>query len=245
MAKSTGTSTALTIVRVFQILTLIACWGILAALVNVYSSNGAAAPAGVLCLFIVALLASIWAFCVVVTQARARNTAFWMTAGDVILLAALIAGVVLIANIISSRCNALQQQQIVYTTSADGTKVYTTAAATPVVGADSNTVDPVWHGHNCDLAKAAMGLGIANIILFFISAVLAALVVVQNRKEDEELVREKIYTASMGGTGRRGSGSVGYVERSERSRSRSRGRRHRHRHHSPRSGEYIIEERIV
>ncbi|KAH8152629.1 uncharacterized protein LAJ45_03470 [Morchella importuna] len=235
MAKSTGTSTALTIVRVFQILTLIACWGILAALVNIYSSNGAAAPAGVLCLFIVALLASIWAFCVLLTQARARNTAYWMAAGDIILLAALIAGVVLISRI-TSRC----KQQVAYATSGDGTKVYPT---TTTVAAGSS--DPVWHGHNCDLAKAAMGLGIANIVLFFISAILAALVVVQNRREDEELVREKIYTEA---TTRRGSGSVGYVEseRSGRSRSRSRSRRHRHRHRSPRSGEYIIhEERIV
>lgn len=233
MAKSTGTSTALTIVRVFQILTLIACWGILAALVNIYSSNGAAVPAGILCLFIVALLASIWAFCVVLTQARARNTAYWMTAGDIILLAALIAGVVLISKIIS-RCNA-PTQQVVYATSADGTKVY------PTTVAGGGSTDPVWHGQNCDLAKAAMGLGIANIILFFISAILAALVVVQNRQEDEELVREKIYT----GATRRGSGSVGYVESERSSRSRSRSRRHRHRHHSPRSGEYIIEERIV
>ncbi|KAH0610650.1 uncharacterized protein H6S33_012177 [Morchella sextelata] len=235
MAKSTGTSTALTIVRVFQILTLIACWGILAALVNVYNSRGTVAPAGVLTLFIVALLASIWAFCVVLTQARARNTAYWMTAGDVILLAALIAGVVLISKITSSRCNA-PQQQVVYATSADGTKVY------PTTVSSANNSDPVWSGHNCDLAKAAMGLGIANIILFFISAILAAVVVVQNKQEDEELVREKIYTASTRSGGMRG-GSGAYVERSERSRSCS--RRHRHRHGSPRSGEYIIEERIV
>lgn len=226
MARSDGTSTALTIARIFQILTLIACWAILAVLVNIYNRNGNVAPAGVLCLFIVALLASVWAFCVLITQVRARNKAYWMAVGDILLLPGLIAGVILISDI-TRQCSSAWDQVFYATDGA--TKVYPAG----VVGIG----DPVWRDdHNCNLARAAMGLGIANIILFLISAILAIMVVVQNRREDEELMREKVYATAT----RRGSGQY-YVEE----RRSSRSRRHRHRRRSPRSREYIIEEKIV
>lgn len=220
MARSDGAANALTVVRVFQILTLIPCWAILAALVSVYNRNNDVAPAAILCLFIVALLASVWAVCILITQLRARNTALWMAVGDIIIMAALIAGVILITNITTTRCVPYVAQTVAYTTT--GEKVWTT---------NNVAMDPMWGQTNrCDLAKAALGLGIANIILFFILAILSIVVYKQNKQEDEELAREKVYT-------RRGSASYS-------SRSPSH-RRHRHRHRDPRSEEYIIEERIV
>lgn len=222
MAASDGTRNGLTVVRVFQILTLICCWGILAALVNVYNSNHIVAPAAILCLFVVAILASIWAFCILITQLRARNTALWMAVFDILFMAALIAGVILLSNVTTSRCIGYQSTTVIYD-KVTGAEIWKSQDA------NGNTM---WNSQNnhCDLAKAALGLGIANIILFFISAILSIIVYQQNKREDEALFREKVYTRRE---------SAQYVGRSPSH------RRHRHRHRDPRTGEYIVEERTV
>ncbi|PUU81931.1 hypothetical protein B9Z19DRAFT_969928 [Tuber borchii] len=211
-------SAAHIIFRVLEVLTLIPCWAILAALISVYNKNGVAPPSGIVCLFIVALLASIWSFCVLITAMRARNTALWMTIFDIGFFAALIAGVVLLSNIASVQCVMAPVTGAIIT--SDGEKIWPSG----VNFNDWNT--RVWsNNHNCSLAKAAWGLGITNIILFFITALLAA-TVYRNNEEEDQMV-EKVYTTRAADP---------YAQRHS--------RRHRHRHRSPRTGEYIVEERI-
>lgn len=216
MAASDGIDHALTAVQIFQILTLTPCWAILAVLVAAYNNNHVVAPAAILCLFIVALLASIWAFCVLITQVRAHNTALWMAFWDIIFMAALIAGVVLLSNITTIQCTGYLTQITVIYDRVTGKEVWR-----------SQDVDG--NSSHCSLAKVALGLGIANVILFFISAVLSALIYQRNTEEDETIVREEIYTRY--GTQYRG-------------RSPSH-RRHRYRHRGPMTGEYIPEENVV
>lgn len=212
-------SSAHIIFRALQVLTLIPCWAILAALINVWNKNGVAPPPGIVCLFVVALLASIWSFCVLITTMRARNTALWMTLFDIGFFAALIAGVVLLSNIANVECVVAPVTGVIYT--SDGEKIWPNG-----VNVNNNWNTRIWsNNHNCSLAKAAWGLGITNIILFFITAILAAIVYKQNEEEDELV--EKVYTTRAADP---------YAQRHS--------RRHRHRHRSPRTGEYIVEERI-
>ncbi|PWW80097.1 hypothetical protein C7212DRAFT_305742 [Tuber magnatum] len=217
MAQSDEADSAHTVFRIIQVLTLIPCWAILAALIDVYNKNGSAPPSGILCLFITALLASIWSFCVLITSMRARNTALWMTFFDICFMAALIAGVALLSNIANAECVVAPVATVIYTT--DGQKVWQSG------GNKNGTDDGIWHNDdNCSLVKAAWGLGVTNIILFFITAILAA--VVYRRNEEEGRVVEKVYTTRAADP---------YTHRP---------RRHRHRHRSPRTGEYIVEERV-
>jgi len=214
MEQSDQAESAHSVFRVVQILTLIPCWAILAALINVYNKNGVVPPSGIVCLFVVALLASVWSFCVLITAMRARNTALWMSFFDICFMAALIAGVVLLSNIANSECVFARVASVIYTT--DGQKVWQSGG---------NSGDGIWHNDdNCSLAKAAWGLGITNIILFFITAILAAVVYKQNEEEDN--VVEKVYTTRAADP---------YTRHP---------RRHRHRHRSPRTREYIVEERL-
>lgn len=211
MATTDVIDYALIAVRILQILTLAPCWAILAALVAAFTSNHVVAPAAILCLFIVTLLASIWSFCILITQIRAHNTAPWMAFWDIALMAALIAGVVLLANITTTQCTGyLTQITVTY---------------------DRETGEEVWRSQDldgnsshCNLAKVAFGFGIVNILLFFISALLSAMIYQRNRQEDESTAREEIYTRQ----------DPGWTPSH---------RRHRYRHRDPRTGEYIFEER--
>jgi hypothetical protein len=206
-----------TVFRTIQVLTLIPCWATLAALIDVYNRRNAIPPAGIITLFIVALLASIWSFCILIAAVRARNTALWIAFFDICFMGALIAGVVLLANIANVTCIAAPITGVVY--ASDGEKIYQ-AGITNGAGAD-----PVWrNGGRCALAKAAWGLGITNVILFFITAILA--VVAYKKNEEEDSMRDKVYVVDPPYTGSHSP------------------RRHRHRHRSPRSGEYIVEERF-
>lgn len=209
MATGDGVDQVLTAVRILQILTLIPCWAILAALVAAFANNHVVAPAAILCLFTVALLASIWAFCVLITQIRAHNTALWMAFWDVAFMAALIAGVVLLANITTTQCTGYLTQITVTYDRATGSEVW-------------RSQDLDGDSSHCSLAKVALGFGIVNILLFFISAILSAMIYQRNRQEDESIIREEIYTRDA-------------------SRPPSH-RRHRYRHRDPRTGEYTFEE---
>ncbi|KAG0642585.1 hypothetical protein HOY80DRAFT_607922 [Tuber brumale] len=215
MAQSNEAESAHLAFRIIQILTLIPCWAILAALINVYNKSGVVAPSGILCLFVVALLASVWSFCVLIAAMLARNTALWMSFFDICFMAALIAGVALLSNIANAECVVAHVTSVIYTT--DGQKVWQSGG---------NSGHGIWNDdNNCSLAKVAWGLGITNIILFFITAILAG--VVYKRNEEEDSVVEKVYTTR--------AVADPYTHRP---------RRHRHRHRSPRTGEYIVEERI-
>jgi hypothetical protein len=197
-----GARQALTIIRVVEVLTLIPAWSLTAAIIAWYNSHGANPPGGVLCLFIVTLLSSVWAFCILIAVARARNTALWIAFWDLVAVGILIAGVATTSNIANIECNAFSQNTIFVT--SDGQQL--TAENT---GNGKNLWD---NPNNCNLIRAAWGLTIANIILFFLSAILAVVIYRQNL----EGFRERVVV----GKRPRAVEEV-YVERPRRARTRS------------------------
>jgi hypothetical protein len=165
-----------------------------------YNGNTINTPGGVMCLFIVTLLAFVWAFCILIAVMRANNTALWIGFWDIVAMGALIAGVAMTSNIANYECTAVSQnsaQTIYYT--ADGQRV-ATRPNTIINDSNSNFWD---NPNNCNLIKAAWGLAITNIIMFFITAVLAVIIYKNNKEEMKNMVivdngrvpvAEKIYT---------------------------------------------------
>ncbi|RPB18816.1 hypothetical protein L211DRAFT_843263 [Terfezia boudieri ATCC MYA-4762] len=169
------------IFRIIQILTLIPAWAVLAAVIEHYNRNNAKTPGAILFLFVVAILASVWAFCVLVTFLRAHNTALWMTFFDVVAMALLIAAVVVVmTNFVNVACI-----DEVTTPEYQSSRYYTAA--------DEdwwNRQFPSTYRDHCGKVKAAWGLAIANIIFFFITAFLTAIIYIQN--QPLAVVREEV-----------------------------------------------------
>jgi len=206
-----GIGQAHSIIRAVEVLTLIPAWSLTAAIISWYNSHGANTPGGVLCLFIVTLLSSVWAFCILIVVTRARNTALWIAFWDMVAMGILIAGVATTSNIANFECNAVSQNTIFVT--SDGQRLT----------AENNNNKNFWDNpNNCNLIKAAWGLAIANIILFFISAILAVVIYRQNM----ESFRDRVVV------GKRRPRAVEevYVQRPRRARTRSSS------HRSSRSG---------
>jgi len=174
-----GNGTAHIILRIAQILTLIPAWAVLAVVISHYSRNDTQTPGAIQFLFVVAILASVWAFCVLITFIRARNTALWMTFFDVVAMALLIAAVVVLSNIANVECVVVRLDQV--SVNPDGT--WWDARRLQIDG----TYTYLQH---CAEVKAAWGLAIANIIFFFITAILTAAIYLQNRRPP--VVRERI-----------------------------------------------------
>ncbi|KAH8152674.1 uncharacterized protein LAJ45_03515 [Morchella importuna] len=140
--------------RILQIITLIPIWGILAWFVHQADERGLTAPDTVLCLFVVAILATAWALVTLFLFHRGRFTDLWVAVVDLCFFGVLIAGVVLLGRV---------------------------AENTDCVGAWSNAGWGNWNvgvrvDRTCSMYKAAWGLGILNVLLFFFTAVMAGMI---------------------------------------------------------------------
>lgn len=193
--------------RVIQVLTLIPAWALLAAIMAWYNEANQETPGSIITLFVGCLLGSIWAFCILLVVQRARNTALWIVFWDIVAMAVLIAGVATTSDIANTECNASQAaQQVVI---IDGERISTNQLdSVDINGAEPD--GPWVNPDNCNLIKAAWGLAIANIVMFFITAILAGVIYRQNKEEDEQtaviveepaviggpppVMREKVYT---------------------------------------------------
>jgi hypothetical protein len=257
-----GAANAHTVFRVLQVLTLIPAWALLSAVLAAYNEADQETPGGIITLFVGCLLGSIWSFCVLIVANRARNTALWMTFWDIVAMGVLIAGVATTSNIANVNCgNNVQSSSIVYL-APDGTPIRSedvNSSTITVNNGEDN--DAIWRNQdNCNLIKAAWGLAIANIIMYFITAILAAVIWKQNRESaantaiivEEEpvpppVVREKVYTEDYDEYPRRPHRSRrhpressrdyerGYEHTSRSSRRASRSSRPRSAHRSSRS----------
>ena len=185
-----------TATRVLQVLTLIPAWALLAAVIAHYDRNDALTPGSIHFLFIVTLLASVWSFCILITYLRAKNTALWMTFFDVVAMTLLIAAVVVLGDIANIQCIVNQ----VITPTPDTVNSYTqnyipddkwwnTRLARFIKRQIIQDSDQYTYRQHCGEIKAAWGLAIANIFLFFISAILTVVIYGQNQ---QPFVRKKI-----------------------------------------------------
>lgn len=139
--------TAFFILRVFQIVTLIPTWGMLAYFVDKSTKASATPPDSILCLFIVALLATVWAVFTLSSYTR-RLTELWIAVIDLCFFGVLIAGVVLLAP-------EAENRDCVHGNVGWG------------------YINISWK-KECSMIKASWALGIMNVIMFFLTACIAA-----------------------------------------------------------------------
>jgi hypothetical protein len=157
-----------------------------------FQASTVSTPASVVILFVILLLCSIWSFCILIAVLRANNTALWIAFWDIVCMGALIAGVAVTSNLANYECGTVVRT---YYYTADGRRL-----SDPFVSDQAVQRQQFWdHPGNCNLLKAAWGLAIANIIMFFITALLAISIYKQNEEEmrlerpRSAIVQEKVY----------------------------------------------------
>jgi len=169
-------STIFLFLRLLQIVTLIPIWGMLAYFIDKYSSSSSTPPASILVLFIVSLIATVWAMVTLFQFHRYSVTSMLVTFVDLLLFGALIAGVWFLRAVKNADCSNW---------------------SSPVdFDAGGGSVSASWTNNwglsvkkHCTMYKASWILGIINVVLFFFTAILA--LHLYRRTERKETHREK------------------------------------------------------
>jgi len=143
-----------------EILTLIPIMGMLAWFVDGFVKNNMLTPDFVLVLFIVSVLALIWAICTLFSWHRSSHDAMFVALVDLCFMGALIAGVYILRWVTTVDCVSVAASgKYTIELSAVGTWY----GKTPGFSIDKP----------CAMLKACFALGIMNVIFFFFTAVLA------------------------------------------------------------------------
>ncbi|KAI5818052.1 hypothetical protein BZA77DRAFT_386417 [Pyronema omphalodes] len=164
-----------TALRVLQILTLVPAWALMAAVLSWFQSSTHPTPASIVILFLILLLSSIWSFCILIAVLRAHNTALWITFWDILIVGGLIAGISITSNLANYECGAVIRT---YYYTVDGRRL-----SDPGFLISDQPQQQFWDkAGNCALLKAAWGLALVNVLLFFGTALLAWLVYRRNQQ---------------------------------------------------------------
>lgn len=148
--------------RIAEIVTLIPIIGMLAWFVDGFNDNNQLTPSFILVLFIVSILACAWAIATVVRLGSTRRSALFVAFIDLCFVGALIAGVYYLRGISETDCSNFQAGSI-----------YVNLGPFGYFGRQGGQSWALNINKNCAMLKASWALGIINIILFFITFILA------------------------------------------------------------------------
>jgi len=165
--------------------------GMLAYFVNQYNMANQLTPTYILVLFIVSVLAVAYTLFTLFRIPSVRRNGFFVAFLDLCFMGALIAGVYELRGITSANCIAVDGGFSSSSTSNSFTISYT---------------DPTLTANKaCSMLKAAFALGIINIIIFPVTALIA---VSMNRRQDvevKEVYRSRSHGSRRGHSRRRSS----------------------------------------
>ncbi|KAJ6260458.1 hypothetical protein Dda_4684 [Drechslerella dactyloides] len=133
--------------RICNIATLIAAFACLAQVMNTYSKNGVSTPSGVVYMFAVGIIGTVWSLLILITFLRFNNVSFTIAFFDFVGVVLCIAGVAILTKPAIDDCAAAKagvQNDILRTRSVNAV---------------------------CGLLRAGWGLSLANILLFFLCCV--------------------------------------------------------------------------
>ncbi|MCJ1485567.1 hypothetical protein MMC06_005742 [Schaereria dolodes] len=159
--------------RIFELLTLIPTLGMLAYFVHQYVVVNQLTPNYILVLFIVTVLASVWALVTLFRRKSVRRSAIFVGFVDLGFVGAFIAGVYLLRFISKANCTNFTSGPVSVTVGTNG-----------VSGTNGNSFNT---NKTCAMLKACFAFGIMNCIMFFITALLAWLM---HRHERDVVVKE-------------------------------------------------------
>jgi hypothetical protein len=155
--------------------------------VNLYTNANMLTPTSILVLFIVSVLATVWAIFTIFTYHRTRSDAHFVSFIDLCFVGAFIAAVYYLRPIGSDNCSSLSPSSF--------------STNLGIFGAGVTSVSP---DKACGMLKASWVFGIMNCVFFFGTAVLAYFV--GRKREREVYVRKETRTTTHHGGSRR-SGS--------------------------------------
>lgn len=145
--------------RIFQIVLLIPCMGMLAWFVDKYTKQNLLTPDEILVLFIVSVLALAWAVFTLFSYHRSSANALFVGLVDLAFVGALIAGVYYLRGVRYTDC---------VTAGRDGTWTADVWDITVTGPRYSVSTDKP-----CAMLKASWAFGIINILLFFVTSLVA------------------------------------------------------------------------
>ena len=136
-------------------------------------------------LFIVSVLATAWALVTLFRRDSTRRSAHFVAAVDLAFFGALIAGVYELRGIAGANCSNISGG---FDTSGGISSSGNTITVSPLT--INYSPFSISANKSCALLKASFALGIINVILFFFTACLAALM---HRREKDVVVKETTY----------------------------------------------------
>ncbi|MCJ1317440.1 hypothetical protein MMC15_002764 [Xylographa vitiligo] len=171
--------------RLLEVVTLIPTLGMLAYFVNGYVNQNELTPNYILVLFIVSVLAAVWALVTLVRRRSTRESAAFVAFVDICFVGAFIGAVYTLRGIASANCvNASGGVSSTGGVSSSGS----TITISPL---DINyTPFSVSANKTCTMLKASWAFGIMNCIFFFITAISALMM---HRHERGVVVEKEVY----------------------------------------------------
>ncbi|KAK6360690.1 hypothetical protein TWF730_006821 [Orbilia blumenaviensis] len=130
--------------RLVNIVTLIACFAVLAQVMTIFSNSNTSTPQSVVYMFAVGIIGTVWSILILITFIRANNVSITIAFFDFVGMILCIVGVALLTKPAIDEC----------------------AAAKAGVQNEVSRTDDV--GSVCGLLRAGWGLALANIIFFFL-----------------------------------------------------------------------------
>jgi hypothetical protein len=159
----------------------------LAYFVHIYASANALTPNYILVLFIVSVLAAVWAIATLFTYHRSKSNALFVSFIDLCFVGALIAGVYELRDIAKFNCSSVDKTGNPFFAVSIGDTGFSLS------GLDV-TVD-----RTCAMLKACWAFGIMNCIFFFITSFLALIEGRgSNRDKKDVYVRESTHYSRHG-----------------------------------------------
>jgi len=147
--------------RFAEIITLIPTVGMLSWFVHGFVKNNMLTPTFVLVLFIVSVLALVWAFGTILCYGFTKHNAHFVAFVDLCFVGAFIAGVYELRDIANANCSHFAQS---------GNAIY--FALGPFGYAAGSVSFPYFSfNKNCSMLKASFAFGIMNCIFFFLTSV--------------------------------------------------------------------------
>ncbi|KAK5448208.1 hypothetical protein LTS15_009233 [Exophiala xenobiotica] len=182
------------LVRFWEIITLIPVIGMLAWFVSGFNDNNQLTPGFILVLFIVSILACAWAIATLLRLGSTRRSALFVAFIDLCFVGAFIAAVYELRRIGDVNCNNFSSGSI-----------YINLGPFGYYGRNSGSSWAIHLNKNCSMLKASWVLGIINIIFFFWTFILALFLHRHERKVVVKEVRRTSRHSSRRGHSRSGS----------------------------------------
>jgi hypothetical protein len=149
--------------RFFQIFTLIPIIGMLSWFVHGYTQDNQLTPNIILVLFIVSVIAGVWAVSTLLAYGATKYNAAFVAVIDLLIFGALIAGVYYLRGITNSSCSSWGQ--------GNTHDISVNLGIFGSYGASGTSPYSLHLDKNCAMLKASFAFGIMNIIFFFVTFV--------------------------------------------------------------------------